>query len=65
MPIPTIKYNNLSSYGKIPTCKSCSYEIREINTISYIPYRVLMYLEIQEERKPIGIEEIVNTTILH
>jgi len=24
MPIPTIKHNNLSGYGKIPTCKSCS-----------------------------------------
>jgi len=26
MSIPTIKHNNLSSYGRIPTCKSCRFE---------------------------------------
>jgi len=63
MTIPTIKHNNLNSYTKIPTSKSCSYGDLRNQHRQLRPNNVLIPLEIHEEKEPGGIEEIVNTTI--
>jgi len=50
-PIPIIKYSNPSSYGRIPTRKSCRYENLKISAISYVFFRIFILLEIPGGRR--------------
>jgi len=58
MPIATIKHHNLSSYGKISTCKLCNCgDLRNLHRQLQC-YRVLIHLEIHGEKERRGSKKL-------